>query len=63
MALKKTFSLNQVLEELDLLDNDDRSVKIYVSPPDEMSGQKTDEDSGDEDGDRLNMNNLGRENA
>ena len=46
----KIFTLNEVLEELQLADDFSRKpVESYITPPDENDGAATDEDSGEED--------------
>ena len=55
------FSLNDVLEQLQLAEDFSRTpADVYISPPDENNGQATDEDGGEEDGTDFNINNVGR---
>ena len=63
---KKVYSLIEVVEHIDYFtNNDDWSPKstpasIYITPPDEVKGDVTDEDSADEEGDTFEISRLGR---
>lgn len=59
---KTSYTLNEVLEQLELLDDQSTvtSPEVVITPPIKKFGDITDEDRGDEDGTTFDVNRVGR---